>query len=150
VNITAADPGKRYAGGAHFQGGALIAGRLFKAQSKSQARGVVEIGTAMSLEYPDTDTVYVEKPTIRRQVRQPGDPNDVADLNLTNGAILMAFPQARHETVLVNVWKGSVPKEIMNRRVLERLTAEELSRLTTKNHNVLDAVGIGLWALGRL
>lgn len=57
-----------------------------------------------------------------------------------------------------HVWKGSVPKEIHNQRVLHMLTERELAILPRRprskknpyDHNMLDAVGIGLWKLGRL
>lgn len=51
-------------------------------------------------------------------------------------------------------WKGSVPKEIHNARVLARLSDAELRAIPklpkSKLHNVIDAIGLGLWALGRM
>jgi hypothetical protein len=54
-------------------------------------------------------------------------------------------------------WKGSVPKHIHHPRILARLDDGELrvmdshlSGLSSKvKHNAIDAIGIGLWALGR-
>jgi hypothetical protein len=52
-------------------------------------------------------------------------------------------------------WKGSIPKERCNEIVLEKLTADELFIVNatkvakSKKHNMLDAVGIGLFGLGR-
>jgi hypothetical protein len=53
-------------------------------------------------------------------------------------------------------WKGQVPKEIMNRRVKVLLSQGELDLIRKTNvapsleHNMLDAVGIGLWCCGRM
>lgn len=51
-------------------------------------------------------------------------------------------------------WKGSVPKGIHQKQhILPRLTEAERALLPTKKGDlvhVLDAVGIGLWYLGRL
>jgi hypothetical protein len=49
-------------------------------------------------------------------------------------------------------WKGQVPKDVCNRRTLAKLTDDELHQVTiapcppSLKHNLLDAVGIGLWA----
>jgi hypothetical protein len=54
------------------------------------------------------------------------------------------------EYVEPNWWKrGSVEKEVMNERVRQRLSASE-SVLAGKNHNVLDAIGIALFCVGRI
>jgi hypothetical protein len=45
-------------------------------------------------------------------------------------------------------WGGSVGKAIKNARVLERLSPSERV-LAGKNHNVLDAIGIALFCVGR-
>jgi hypothetical protein len=47
-------------------------------------------------------------------------------------------------------WKGQVPKDVMNERVLKRLSVKEHEALVSSDHNTLDAVGIGLFHSGRL
>jgi len=60
------------------------------------------------------------------------------------------------DRVWPHVWKGSVPKPIHNQRVLRTLSSDELARVPlrprakTPDHNCIDAIGIGLWKLGRL
>jgi len=50
-----------------------------------------------------------------------------------------------------SVWKGQVPKKIHGNRILLALDKEELLRVASiGNHNTIDAIGIGLWALGRI
>lgn len=55
-------------------------------------------------------------------------------------------------------WKGQVPKDIHHARVWAVLSDDERSVVTTagngvapsKRHNILDAVGLGLWVAKRL
>jgi len=57
-----------------------------------------------------------------------------------------------------NVWKGTAPKSVFARRILKALTPAELATLKrvlstlakTYHDDVIDAVGLGLWACGRL
>ena len=45
-------------------------------------------------------------------------------------------------------WKGNLPKTVHHERVKKYLEPEEL-KLVPKDHNVLDAVALGLFVLGR-
>ena len=45
-------------------------------------------------------------------------------------------------------WKGQVPKDVHQTRISTFLTSEE-GGLVLEDHNVWDAVGLGLFALGR-
>jgi hypothetical protein len=64
----------------------------------------------------------------------------------------------RVSDVWPNTWKGSVPKDVHNDRVLKMLKSSELLILPRRSkrakfpfdRNMLDAVGIGLWKLGRM
>lgn len=96
---------------------------------------------------------------IERQRVYPGprgkktDPNDLVDLSGVVGAIAYAaFAAAIPEVlgVFPAEWKGQVPKEVMNARVLARLAEAEKECLHSKDHNTLDAVGIGLYYTKRL
>lgn len=55
---------------------------------------------------------------------------------------------------LPRVWKGQVPKDVMLPRIQEKLTALELTKVVdlskTYEHDIWDAVGIGLYHLGRM
>jgi hypothetical protein len=53
-----------------------------------------------------------------------------------------------------SAWKGQVPKSVHHARILAALSYEEQSRIpklpTSKLHNVLDAVALGLFHVGRV
>jgi hypothetical protein len=59
------------------------------------------------------------------------------------------WPGARVETVEPVQWKGSVPKTIHQPRILRKLDAQEARIAEACNSDQIDAIGIGLWALGR-
>lgn len=58
--------------------------------------------------------------------------------------------------VEASAWKASTDPDVLARRILACLTPAELARVPkTKsalgyNHNVVDAIGLGLWRLGRM
>lgn len=60
------------------------------------------------------------------------------------------------ELVWPTTWKGSVPKGIHQKRILSKLLPGERElihrhpREKKSNSHVVDAIGIGLWKLGRL
>jgi hypothetical protein len=54
-----------------------------------------------------------------------------------------------YETADVHEWKGSVPKRITQARAMAELSPGEMS-IARGNHHVWDAIGLGLWKLGRL
>lgn len=86
-----------------------------------------------------------------------GDPNDLIDLAVLAGEYYGHYRRAGFETVLVppRTWKGSVPKPIHNERVLAQLTPAERDLLPRRprakdfDHNMIDAIGLGLWQLGK-
>ena len=101
--------------------------------------------------------IVVEKPAIwgRRS-----NPDSILELALWAGTIRGAMLErcahrADSEYVPPVRWKGAVPKEITNERTLEQLEAGEVELMPRRprakdfDHNMLDAVGIGLWQLQR-
>ncbi len=105
----------------------------------------------------DEYRAVVELPRIYPGSRS-GRPNDLVDLAAAAGIIGAVFGPV--EFVHPRTWKGTVPKEVMTRRILTRLTDEEHKvhdryeaarpRAKKPDHNVLDAIGVGLWKRGRL
>jgi hypothetical protein len=165
--LLAIDPGKWKAGAALFDDdNQLVAAKLLSSRSKNPAQAAKEIGDAAAWFCTgEVDIIACEMPNIRKRSRQKGDPNDLLYLTLINGAVFTAVEAESRELVPVNDWKGSVEKEIMHRRILgewpegfeplvslsPKVTPQERKLLGDKpDHNVLDAVGIGLWKLRRL
>jgi hypothetical protein len=101
-------------------------------------------------------TLVVEWPRILSASRQKAekrnvDPNDLLALVGVDAAVAMACVETMDlVTFYPDEWKSQVPKKVMNERVWGRLSSEEQKNVTKKDHNVLDAVGLGLHHLGRL
>jgi hypothetical protein len=100
--------------------------------------------------------VFIEVPQIYRERDWRGDPNDLVDETITVGALAAFTLDAEQEFKRPHDWKGNVPKSIHNRRVKSRLTLAEAGVLANCGvipslaHNVVDAIGMCLWSLGRL
>lgn len=98
----------------------------------------------------DTCTVVAEMPNYRH--RGPGErdasPNDLITLGVFLGELVALYRRKVDvvEFVTAHGWKGSLSKDICHRRVGKVLDSDE--QMPT-NPNARDAVGIGLWKLGR-
>lgn len=85
-------------------------------------------------------------------------PDDILGVVLTIGCIRGSLPRpTREDLVRPSQWKGTADGDAMVLHIYSRLTESEKKivephRLKSKrfDDNVLDACGIGLWALGRL
>jgi hypothetical protein len=108
----------------------------------------------------DIATVVVEKPYY--YPGSPVNPNDLITLALCAGELAGRYRQwAEIRYVFPFQWKGSVPKAKHHPRILAKLDASELAVLKSarrdavnpvqksKEHNVLDSVGLGLFGVGR-
>lgn len=104
---------------------------------------------------PRDYSVVSEYPQSYIASQQKGDQNDLVELAGVVGATCAELG-GTVTGVLPREWKGQTPKDIHNARVLKRLTPEELKIVQTCSvsesllHNTIDAVGIGLFHLGRL
>ncbi len=101
----------------------------------------------------DFGHLVIEKPVV--YPRSKGDPNDLISISLVAGAVAGWFGRgATAEFVTPRTWKGNVPKDIHNLRVQRKLTMEERELLhrikpASLRHNVIDAIGIGMWKIER-
>lgn len=85
--------------------------------------------------------------------QQKGDLNDLLDLASVVGLCESFYNPTQRERVFPAQWKGQVPKKIMTARILSKLTPAErvcIQSVGAKDHNIIDAIGIGLWKLSRL
>jgi hypothetical protein len=98
--------------------------------------------------------VLIECPQVYQQRYLKGDPNDLIQVAITVGRLREAFGAG--EFVLPHIWKGNASKPIMHGRILRALSREENAAFVrgqiaaAHRGDVLDAIGIGLWRLGRL
>jgi hypothetical protein len=104
----------------------------------------------------DKRDVVIEKPVVYPTRNVPA--GDLIDLAVLVGDLRGFYRRHGFEVCLVapRTWKGTVPKPIHHKRVLDALTPEERASLPTRprardfDHNMLDAVGLGLWKLKRI
>jgi hypothetical protein len=111
------------------------------------------------------ELVVIEKPAWHKKAgKSPAIVDDLIDLAIEVGKLQERYENddIGVELVRASRWKGQVPKEIMSQRIYEALTRREVERLPLKarsktstsarshDDNILDAVGLGLWKLGRM
>lgn len=158
MNLLILDPGN-LTGWACFTDEKLVAaGTVKKADAFVGGCGGdrASVRYAWAYQHWRPDLVLIEVP--RWYPHDHSDVNDLLDLSVYVGE-LKRFYEAMGcvvERVWPRTWKGNVPKEITNRRTLAALSPGELELLPRRprakdhDHNMLDAVGLGLWKLGRL
>ena len=137
-DVVAIDPGKQ-AGIAYFEGERLVKAELVKNplahREKELARMVV----------CETPVIYPDSPV---------DPATMIKLAFTAGLLVGLFECSDLRVVDPRGWKGQRPKGVDNRYTMSLLDPIETSIVNAsttrgKLNNVIDAVGIGLWHLGR-
>lgn len=116
--------------------------------------GFVPVDVFPDCWYPSE--LVIEVPQVYPQRAWKGDPNDLIDVALAAGIVIGRVHCTKVRTPRPHQWKGTCPKEIHQRRVLalldmsERAILEGCGAPKSKLHNVVDAIGLGLWAAGRL
>lgn len=98
------------------------------------------------------DAVVTEKPHIYPQQLKGQEPNDLIPLAQIGAGVGCRFNWFEYEPF---AWKGNVDADVMTKRILSKLSAEERAHIETHkrgglDHNTIDAVGLGLFHLGRL
>lgn len=85
--------------------------------------------------------------------QQKGAQSDIGAVQLVAGAVTGFLRPDEVVSYLPAEWKGSIDGDVCTKRIIERLTPLELSRVEltseTLDHNTYDGVGIGLKYLGR-
>jgi hypothetical protein len=110
------------------------------------------------------DTIVIERPQVyERPLKTKNgrvvdiDKNDLITLALVAGEVAGATRSTCNAAVVYTrpaAWKGALPKGLMKNRMLKRLSSIEQQRVSlpiavSKQHNVWDAIGIGMHHLGR-
>lgn len=99
--------------------------------------------------------LVVEGQTIYRGVSRE-NPNDLLPLAFVSGGICALVDAEEVRNPSPKEWTGSVKKAVRHQRLLARMSAEDralVEGLTCSNrlaHNAVDAIGLGLFALGLL
>ena len=151
MRLLAVDPGLKCTGVAVFEGSRLIRGFAVRGPTGGDnAERARVIASEVQEKAGAVDRVVYEWPQVYRFGRGKGDPNDLLALVAIGSAVAALYPGASVESVKPAEWKGQRTKEAMRGVIVTRLDPDELSLLTYAPHDTWDAVGIGLWALGRL
>lgn len=158
--LVSIDPGTEETGIALYRGGTLAdvdVLRVKRSVGNKEPRASVMGRLAVErLKTWGPSRIVLEYPQVYKH--GPGsevDPDDILALVLVLGHVWCSFhaiESYKVELVRPATWKGQVPKRIMNNRIVGTLSPVEQQLVHDKvrsNHNALDAVGIGLWALRR-
>ena len=157
--LISVDPGKKHAAAAVWSSGGLLRGAVYVT-----GKGAVNTGDSLveGLESYFPDNYVLEIAIECMQVYTPGkskgDPNDLIQVAIMVGAFCGFIGAHSPPTIYPPAdWKGQAPKGVMQERILEVLSIEERENLgkgltghSTKDHNIYDAVGIGLFHLRRI
>lgn len=165
MRLVAVDPGLRGCGVAVFYAGLLTWASYVRSPEKTKRGGAawIAMGGAVAealgrklgpINYPGS-VGYVEYPQQYDGAGHTADRGDISELTAVAGGLALVLRGycAEVRTPKPREWKGQTPKEIHVARTARKLSAAEMATLEpcpeSLRHNVLDAVGIGLWALGR-
>lgn len=163
MRLLALDPGLRGCGVAVFNDEVLAwAGYTRNPVKGDGLDAVVCMARAVKDVVPVTRdvggvTVVAERMQVYTAGKGKGDPNDLIPLAAIVGGIAAMFcgttPRTPSTWYKPREWKSTMPKgDAFTARVLERLSEFERSAIHecgALSHNVYDAIGIGLFHLGR-
>jgi hypothetical protein len=147
--ILAIDPGK-------LTGWAILAGGLLHSCGLASVVSFDAPLTAFPDVYPADHDLIIEAP--EQYASGPLKGIDITQLAFKIGRIREHYKRATAATVLPKDWKGQVPKEIHNARVMASLNPGERHLATgymrdvaeAQKNNVIDAIGIGVWYAKKL
>jgi|GEM_PF-2374169 len=165
--IVAIDPGLRHAGVAVLDpAGLLIAALCVRARERSDDPVALNASVSAyvtkfvraSVSADQPLEVVAEWPRVYGRGKSKGDPADLLPLAGCSSACVARLRPDTARAVRPDEWKGQAPTDtVVRARVEARLSPAErlvLQRALdeagkTHGHDVLDAVGIALWAAGR-
>lgn len=160
LKMLAIDPGLRGCGCAVFEG-PVLRRAWFSKNTEMLERGpkawrAMAEAVALGLNGEDfgpveLHTLAIEYPQVYKTAYQKGDQDDIVQLQGCAGAVVGLITAKHYLGFTPRYWKGQVPKLIHNERVAKKLSPEELANIyehrTTIRHNVIDAIGIGIFVL---
>ncbi|OHD23890.1 MAG: hypothetical protein A2Y38_20305 [Spirochaetes bacterium GWB1_59_5] len=152
----AIDPGTKKLGWAIFFEHRLL--RVGLSETKLKEIDQIALAHAVRLDHECSSMrlslVVVEDMRSYALASQKGDQNDLIHLAQIGAFIAGYVRPERVMHIAPAQWKGQMPKDVSHRRIEERLFAPERAVLSTlpdtgKRQHAMDAVGVGLCALGR-
>ena len=169
--LLAVDPSIKSSGVALFVGGVLIAASVRKlpdsmrvdtlTDCREMARRIFEWSNGRSVNIPRANEIACEWPQIYRETKSKGSPNNLLGLSAICCGVAMLLPaRSKVAGYLPREWSGGIPKATKGDAKKSPRAYRIGSRLTlpgevgiwdrTKGHDAIDAIGIGLYHLGRL
>ena len=162
MRVIAVDPGLRGCGLAYVVDGGLRLARYVESTERTERGGVAWSAMAWALAHVvrglgiGWDIGVIENPKQYEGAAHAANREDISELSAVAGAVSVILSVGGQSIVspLPSEWKRQVDKKVHNARVLERLTADEVAAVTwpigSLRHNVIDAIGLGLWHCGRM
>lgn len=150
--LVSIDPGKKANGYAIFVDRELVACGMTGDASEVLKHWSLG-GVCQARSWPEL--VVMEYPKIYDRRRWKGDPNDLLPITAAGAHLAGTLHPMRFKIGLPEDWKKQTPKEIQNERDMGVLSPAELEVVEavgiapSKRHNMIDAVGVGLWELKR-
>lgn len=161
TTLLAVDPGLRYPAAAVFQGGVLVKASRVKLKGINTKTPILERCRVIALSIVDwaqvtPDIIVSEYPQVYTRDKSKGDPNQLIPLAAIGACLAGLFPSTQIISPKPRDWTGNIPKSedgdpwasARGRRIWGRLTPAERS-CVVPSHDSVDAVGLGLYALGR-
>lgn len=158
MRILAVDPGIRGCGVALFDDKRLYRAEYVKnpANKGDDLQAVREMAFAISSEFhiAELNEIVVEQPCIYAHEKFDKNPNNLLPLRAIGGALSVRYAYSKVTQYLPPEWKNNMPKGAgFEKRVMDRLTSSERDSIQqyprSIMHNVYDAIGLGLFHLGR-
>ncbi len=167
-SILAVDPSLACTGWAVFDNGQLSSAGIIPTKPRLSYRDRLhEVRKALPFSGgAPFDLLVLEWPQIYREKKQTKrdafgnarrtDPNDLLWVAAVAGIVLTTVHATDVLMQRPGDWKGQVPKSIHNARVIARLSPPEREAFRraglpkSQEHNAIDAIGLGLTALGRM
>lgn len=164
------DPGQHYMAWALFHHGELVAGSMAEANKGVAARATMPKGdrarqmtrqilsdvvAIIGQSAADSLHIVVEGQQTREGEGKKGDQQVFVEMAFNSGFIAgqlaLRLDAEAVESITPTLWKGSLKKEIMLRRI-DRILKEtgEHKKMHRYNKDTKDAAGIGLWYLRRM
>ena len=163
--IVAVDPSVRSPGVAVIERGELVGAARLPFSAKIDERGERARQVAALIAAwvrPRTlgggvSLVVYEWPQIYRASKSKGDPNDLIALAAVGAGVAAFLAADEIRTPTPHEWIGNLPKATKGdpwkspraMRIASRLSPAERARVPD-SHDAIDAVGLALWAAGRL